>query len=62
MKVIINPDREHVEQIRQKIQENDGYCPCQIKKNIDTRCMCKSFLEMKEAGWCHCLLYYKEEA
>lgn len=46
--------------ILQKVIENDGYCPCRIDKNEDTKCMCKEFriqIDAKVAGTCHCGLY-----
>lgn len=47
--------------IEKKLKENDGYCPCSIIRNEDTKCMCKEFRESKIlAGTCHCGLYYKE--
>lgn len=61
MKVKVNPDTELVNEIRKKLKENDGYCPCRIQKNEDTLCMCKEFVEQKELGECHCGLYIKEE-
>lgn len=41
--------------------ESDLHCPCKVKKNEDTLCMCKEFREQNEPGYCHCGLYYKEE-
>lgn len=35
------------------VKQNDGYCPCAIVKNEDTKCMCKEFRK-QEAGDCHC--------
>ena len=61
MKVKVNPDTELVNEIRKKLKENDGYCPCRIQKNEDTKCMCKEFVEQQELGECHCGLYIKEE-
>ena len=58
MKVIINPDEEYVKAIREKIKENDGYCPCSFIKSFDTKCPCKDFRENKN---CKCRLYIKEE-
>ena len=46
--------------VRQKLKDNDGYCPCKLKKNNDTKCMCKEFREQK-SGICHCGLYEKIE-
>lgn len=50
--------------VRQKVEENQGYCPCAVFKNDDTECMCKEFREQETPGTCHCGLYekYKEEA
>lgn len=39
--------------------DNDGYCPCMIKKNDDTRCSCLAF-RRKESGKCHCGIFSKE--
>ncbi len=55
-----NPDKEYVQEIFRKLKENDGYCPCALIKNEDTKCMCKEFREM-ESGMCHCGLYIKEK-
>ena len=35
------------------VKQNDGYCPCAIVRNKDTKCMCKEFREA-ESGVCHC--------
>lgn len=51
-------DKELAKKIRQKLIENDNYCPCRLEKNEDTKCMCKEFREMSE-GTCHCGLYIK---
>ena len=56
--LIVNPDKEFANEIRKKIKANDGYCPCSIVKNEDTKCMCKEFREVDE-GTCHCGLYIK---
>ena len=58
MKIKVNSDKEVVDLIRQKLKENDGYCPCRTVKNEDTKCICKEFLEQEE-GECHCGLYIK---
>lgn len=58
MKIVTNPDTEYVAEVRQKLKENAGYCPCAILKSADTKCMCKEFREMN-AGMCHCGLYIK---
>ena len=43
------------------LSENNGYCPCELKKTPDTKCMCKAFREQKEPGKCHCGLFAKVE-
>lgn len=59
MKITQNLNKEEVNYIKGKIKENDGYCPCQLEKNENTKCICQNFLNQKEDGWCHCGLYYK---
>lgn len=58
-KIVLNPDKGKVDEIRALIKENDGYCPCKLVKVDDTKCMCKEFREQSE-GMCHCGLYIKE--
>lgn len=60
IKVITNPDKDFVKEFRQRLEENDNYCPCRILKNEDSKCMCKEFREqIKEGktGECHCGLF-----
>lgn len=59
MAIKVSDDKELVQEIRAKLKENDGYCPCCVQKTEDTKCMCKEFRE-QESGECHCGLYYKE--
>jgi len=58
MKIRVSDDKGLVAEIKRKLKENDGFCPCVIVKNEDTKCMCKEFREMSE-GTCHCGLYIK---
>lgn len=62
MKVKVNPDKEFVKEMRDAIKKANGHCPCvpPNKRNQDTKCMCKNFLEEVESGYCHCGLYCKE--
>lgn len=56
-----NPDKDFVKEIRKKIKGNNGYCPCSLVKNKETKCMCKEFRDQiarNEEGFCHCSLYY----
>lgn len=67
MKVVTNPDKELVAEIREKLNENlvkygQKFCPCVIPAhyNEDTICMCKEFrdqMKREELGECHCGLY-----
>lgn len=54
----LNPDIEKVKEVREALARNNGYCPCKIIKNTDTRCICKESRE-QDTGYCHCELYYK---
>jgi len=59
MKIIVNYDLKHVAEIDKALANNDGYCPCVLEKNEDTKCMCKAFKEQKEEGPCHCGRFIK---
>ena len=49
MKIIeVNPD------IKKLVEENNGYCPCTVVKNEETKCMCKEFKDQDTTGLCHC--------
>lgn len=58
MKIELNPDKEYVKEIRDRLKANNNYCPCALIKSKDTQCMCKDFRDMEE-GACHCGLYIK---
>ena len=58
MRITVTPDEEYAAEIKRKLKDNGGYCPCSLVKNEDTRCMCKGFREMDE-GVCHCGLFLK---
>lgn len=60
MQVKVSNNKELVKEIRAKIKENGGYCPCRLEQTEDTRCMCKEFrdqIERRENGECHCGLF-----
>lgn len=60
IRIKLNPDAVFVEEVRNAIKENGGYCPCAVFKNEDTKCMCKDFREQIShgiSGKCHCGLY-----
>lgn len=54
----LNDNKELVKEIKQKLKENNGHCPCSLIKTDDTKCMCKEFRE-QNTGECHCGLYVK---
>lgn len=63
MRITVTPDKEYAAEIKRKLKDNGGYCPCSLVKNEDTRCMCKEFRDMiakKEPAVCHCGLYILE--
>lgn len=59
MVIRLSEDKELVQEIKQRLKENGGYCPCRVEKTEETKCMCKEFRE-QENGECHCGLYVKE--
>ena len=61
MRIQITDNPQLVAEIRDKLKENDGYCPCKVIKTDDTKCICKQFLESPEGTTCHCGLYKKTE-
>lgn len=65
MNIKLNDDKEIVKTIKEGLKKNNGYCPCRIEKNEDTKCMCKEFREQiadpNFEGYCHCMLYYKSK-
>ena len=58
MKIVVNPDKELVKEVREGLKRTGGYCPCRVVKNEDTKCLCKDFREQSE-GECYCGLYIK---
>lgn len=65
MKIKLNPDQDLVNGLKLKMKQNGGYCPCRLRRDDDTKCMCKEFREQiadpEFEGYCHCMLYYKEK-
>ena len=60
MKVKISYDIELVNQIRAKLKERNGLCPCKLVDAPENHCICKEFLD-QGVGECHCGLYIKTE-
>ena len=61
MTIRVNPNKNIVLEIREKIKNNGGYCPCKLEKTEENKCICKEFSERNKTGYCDCGLYYKEE-
>ena len=59
LEIKLSEDKELVTEIKRKLKENGGYCPCRLTKNEDTKCPCKEFREQTEPGVCHCGLLEK---
>lgn len=63
--VVKNPDLKKYDEVSKAVEQNDGYCPCLINKNKDTRCMCKEFLDKVNSGYigeCRCGRYVSLES
>lgn len=58
--VHLNGDKNHAKEMQEAVRANNGYCPCELHKTPDTKCMCKAFREQTGPGACHCGLYIKE--
>ena len=56
----LSDDKNMVNTIRMALVDNNGYCPCKILKNENTKCICLEFRE-QEDGMCDCGLYIKEK-
>lgn len=59
-----NPDTEYAAEVRRLIKNNNGYCPCKLDKNADTKCKCKDFREQVKSGvegYCHCGLWFAKK-
>lgn len=53
--VILNQEQQN---IIQALNQNDGYCPCMIQNNDNTKCCCLAFRNQSD-GNCHCGLFRK---
>lgn len=62
LRIVRNPNEKEYNEITQKVKDNDGYCPCMLIKNDDTKCICRAFREQREIGFCHCGRYKKDIA
>lgn len=54
-----NPNGLVYNEVSEAVKRNDGYCPCMIDKNEDTKCPCLEF-RTQTCGYCRCERYYKD--
>lgn len=61
LKIKLNSDKELVQEIKNRLVETRGYCPCvnPLYYSSDYKCPCRVFREKETAGECHCGLYVK---
>lgn len=62
MKYRLSEDKETVNFIKQRLLENDGYCPSIMGShgNEEHKCPCQDFINNVDKGeTCHCGLYVK---
>ena len=64
-KITLNPDKEYVDSLRERMLQNGGYCPCRLRRVPENICICAEFRQQMAdpdfEGYCHCKLYYKEK-
>lgn len=59
LKIVLNEDKEIVDEVMAGVKANDGYCPCAIFRTDDMKCICQEFKDQESEGYCHCKLYKK---
>ncbi len=64
MSVRLNPDKETVATVHEGLKRTGGYCPCRLERTAENKCMCAEFhaqiADPEFEGYCHCMLYYKD--
>lgn len=60
MKIVETSDKALAREIKSKLKESGGYCPCRLSRTPDTKCMCKEFREQTTEGACHCGLFIRK--
>lgn len=58
-KVKLNSDLDIVNEIKERLKESGGYCPCVVQHTDDYKCQCKDFIESEQEGECFCGLFEK---
>lgn len=62
--VILNPNEEIVNTVKEGLKRTGGYCPCRRERTPENKCMCEEFrrqiADPDFHGYCHCMLYLKK--
>ena len=61
LKIIQNPDKAKYDEMTQAVKDCDGYCPCELERTPETKCMCAAFRHQTTPGFCHCQRFQKIE-
>lgn len=61
LRIIKNPDTEKYLAVTEAVKQANGFCPCELIRNADTHCLCRSFREQTTEGFCHCQRFKKVE-
>lgn len=59
LKIIKNPDEEFYTKISKAVEDSNGFCPCLIYQDENTKCICQDFKMQDAVGKCHCGRYVK---
>jgi len=65
MTIRVTKDEQLKNEIRKRLKENGGYCPCVLNSRgkSEYKCMCNDFINNTPIGQsCHCGLYIKEKS
>lgn len=62
--VRFNENEEIVKIVKEGLKRTGGYCPCKRERTEENKCMCVEFrnqiADPEFEGYCHCMLYYKD--
>lgn len=59
LRIIKNPDNEKYLAVTEAVRQANGFCPCKLIRNEDTKCICKDFKEQQTEGECCCGRFVK---
>lgn len=61
LKIIPNPNKKDYDIATKAVKEAHGYCPCRLKRDASTKCICDDFKKQNVEGYCCCGRYLKVE-